>query len=155
MTELVSAQNLPRSIRDGIRNLLIAFPAGKPADPSDMVPMISIYAAMVDSFPLAAVERALVELLSNNPRNPFPPTAQDVYERLKSITGLDPKRPAMTKAEWLASETAQICGPRTAEKLWNEKLSPEAKARAALRIVEGGETVVPLRLVGPNENEPS
>lgn len=148
--QIVSAQNLPQSVRDGIRNLLVCFPAGKPADPSDMVPLIASYVRMVDRFPLQSVLQALDALVAFNPRNPFPPTPADVYEYLRKTTGLNPQKPPMTKTEWLASETAQICGPRIAEQLWNEKFSPEAKARIA-----GGQNVTPLRLAAPDENQPS
>jgi hypothetical protein len=78
---IVTKANVPAKVQAGIRDLTIAFPAGLQGMPDeDRIRSMQIYAEAVDGFELVIVEEALRELKFKNPRNPFPPTAQDVHE---------------------------------------------------------------------------
>lgn len=64
----------------GIGDVLIAFPAGPTRSDDDMDRLVEIYAEIVSEFDLAVVAHTLKQLLRHNPRNPFRPSPQDVYE---------------------------------------------------------------------------
>lgn len=76
----VSAANLPLPISSGIFDLLAAFAAGPNQDDADKKRLLRIYAEAVAGFPAAVAERAIRRLKLRNPRNPFRPTPQDVFE---------------------------------------------------------------------------
>lgn len=148
-------ENEMREAMTLVEQLLLAFPAGRTPGLRDMQIILPVYVEAVEAFEIKPVREALKALRMANPRNPFPPTPQDVYERLRDATGRDPKKPQMLLSEWLKCETAKIIGHEQAMKLWDEKLSPEAKARAALRLTDSEKTSAPLCLAAPDEKRPS
>ncbi len=75
-----AASNLPAPILSGIADLLTAFAAGPHQDDGDRKRVLRIYGEAVSEFPAAVSEYALRWLKLHNPRNPFRPTPQDVYE---------------------------------------------------------------------------
>lgn len=84
--EQSSSTVVSRTIRTGIQDLLIAFPAASGGQaPQDRVRSLQIYASACADFEPFVAERALQKLLFHNPRNPFPPTAQDLFESCKEI----------------------------------------------------------------------
>jgi hypothetical protein len=83
----VSAANLPPAIASGIFDVLTAFPAGPKLEDADKKRLVRIYCEAVTEFPPAVSECALRWLKLHNPRNPFRPTPQDVYEACKTAMG--------------------------------------------------------------------
>lgn len=81
---VVARDNLPAKVKSGISDLLIAFPAGMAQVAEDRVRFLKIYAEAVEGFEFAIVAYALKRLRFHNPRNPFPPTPQDVFELCKN-----------------------------------------------------------------------
>jgi hypothetical protein len=81
-----SATNLPPAIADGIFDVLTAF-AGPQQEDADKKRLVRIYCEAVREFPPAVSEYALRWLKLHNPRNPFRPTPQDVYEACKTAMG--------------------------------------------------------------------
>jgi hypothetical protein len=61
--------------------LLVAFPAGNQATSAEEGALrMEVYAEAIDGFPPVVVMRVLRHLLLHNPRSPFAPVPQDVYE---------------------------------------------------------------------------
>lgn len=81
---VVARHNLPANVQSGITDLLIGFTAGAAQAPQDRVRALQIYAEAVEGFEIAVVDYALKRLRFHNPRNPFPPTPQDVFELCKN-----------------------------------------------------------------------
>lgn len=75
-----STAHLPAPISNGIFDLLTAFAAGPQQEDADKKRLVRIYSESVAVFPPAVSEYALRWLKLHNPRNPFRPTPQDVYE---------------------------------------------------------------------------
>lgn len=138
-----------------LRQLLLAFPTGRTPGPDDMKILLPVYVEAVEDFEIEPVRQTLKGLRLANPRNPFPPTPQDVYERLRSMTGSHPKKPPMQLSEWLESGTAKILGRDQAMAMWEQTLSPEAKARQATQSVIGGNSTSTLCLAAPDTDRPS
>ena len=80
---IVSAASPPKIVAEGILNLL-AVPAGPAQSPDDRKRLLRLYGEAVDGFPVAVADYALQHLRFHNPRNPFPPTPQDVFEQCES-----------------------------------------------------------------------
>jgi hypothetical protein len=70
---------LPASIASGMKDLMIAFAAPN-RDDADTLRLLQIYAKAISQFDVAVAESALSHLQFHNPRNPFRPTPQDVFE---------------------------------------------------------------------------
>lgn len=71
---------LPPVVQSGIKNLLVAFASGPAQHEDDRIHLIRSYAGAVDGFENGVVQYVLGHLLYHNPRNPFRPTPQDVFE---------------------------------------------------------------------------
>ena len=71
---------VPASIKDGILDLVVAFPAGPKQEPADQARQLRLYAEACDGFEVCIVSYVLRNLPFHNPRNPFLPTPQDVRE---------------------------------------------------------------------------
>ena len=78
---------LPARVKNGIRDLLIAFPAGSPQHSEDRTRSLQMYAEAIDGFEACVARYAITRLRLHNPRNPFPPTAQDLYELCQKTRG--------------------------------------------------------------------
>lgn len=72
--------NLPFAIKSGLRDLMVAFPAGAQQDIADKGRLAQIYWEACAGNPSFVIEEALRHLKFHNPRNPFPPTPQDLFE---------------------------------------------------------------------------
>jgi hypothetical protein len=70
---------LPPSVAGGIEDLMVAF-AAPTRDDEDTRRLLRIYVEAVSQFDVAIAESALRDLKFHNPRNPFRPTPQDVFE---------------------------------------------------------------------------
>jgi hypothetical protein len=81
----VSPANLPPAIANGIFDVLTAFAAGPQQEDADKKRLVRIYAEAVESFEAAVAEHAIGWLKLHNPRNPFRPTPQDVYETCEKL----------------------------------------------------------------------
>lgn len=86
------AKPLTPAVQRGITDLTIAFQAGVQRSDSDRVRGLQLYAEAVSGFHPAIIEATLRWLLLNNPRNPFPPTTQDVHEACQA-----------TQSNWLGA----------------------------------------------------
>ena len=75
----ISSGNLPAPIKNGIIDILTAF-AGASQEDNDKQRLLRIYGEAVAGLDGHAAGYALQWLKLNNPRNPFRPTPQDVYE---------------------------------------------------------------------------
>ena len=80
-----SAANLPPAIANGILDVLTAFAAGPHQADADKKRLVRVYGEAVTEFPPAVSEYALRWLKLHNPRNPFRPTPQDVYETCEKL----------------------------------------------------------------------
>jgi hypothetical protein len=80
-----SRVSLPKPIVTGVKDVLIAFPAGVVGAAEDKVRLLQIYAEAVDGSHEAVAAFALRHLKFHNPRNPFPPTPQDVRELCEKV----------------------------------------------------------------------
>lgn len=81
----ISAANLPVPIANGIFDLLTAFAAGPQQEDADKKRLVRIYGEAVAGLEVAVATHAIGWLKLNNPRNPFRPTPQDVYETCQKI----------------------------------------------------------------------
>lgn len=72
---------IPARVASGIKDLLLAFPAGAATAPDDRVRQLQLYAEATALFEPLVAAHALKALRLANPRNPFPPTPQDVADR--------------------------------------------------------------------------
>jgi len=105
------------SVREGIMDLLAAFPiAGARAD-DERVRSMRLFGKAMDGFDGETQLRALQRLVLHNPRNPFPPTPQDVYEqccKLRVAWWRDPERVALlTDDHWrlVIAKNADVTWP--------------------------------------------
>ena len=80
------AANLPPAIANGIFDVLTAFAAGPQQDGRGQEAAVRIYGEAVAGFDPAVAEHAIGWLKLHNPRNPFRPTPQDVYETCEKLT---------------------------------------------------------------------
>jgi hypothetical protein len=82
---VITKAAVPAVVQIGINDLFLAFPAGVQQAPQDRIRAFQLYIEAVEGFERVVVEEALYELRFNNPRNPFPPSAQDVHERCAKV----------------------------------------------------------------------
>src|SRR5215472_1962763 len=80
---IVRAGSVPKAVSEGILDVMSAFAAKDEAD-SDKMRLMRVYVEAVEGFDESVVTAALRYLKFHNPRNPWRPTPQDVYERCKS-----------------------------------------------------------------------
>jgi hypothetical protein len=80
-----SAANLPPAIANGILDVLTAFAAGPQQADADKKRLVRIYEEAVVGLEAAVAEHAIGWLKLHNPRNPFRPTPQDVYETCEKL----------------------------------------------------------------------
>ncbi|PPC84975.1 MAG: hypothetical protein CTY31_12300 [Hyphomicrobium sp.] len=76
-----------RAIAANIVALEIAFPAGRSRDKDERDVSAAIYMQAISGIEPAIVVHVLKALRYHNPRNPFPPTPQDVYESSNKTVG--------------------------------------------------------------------
>lgn len=81
------AKPLTPAVQRGITDLTIAFQAGVQRSDSDRIRGLQLYAEAVSEFHPAIVEATMRWMLVHNPRNPFPPTTQDVHEACQATQG--------------------------------------------------------------------
>lgn len=101
--DVLSRTNMPPAIMGGITDLFIAFDAGKKASDDDETRKIQICAEVLMGFEISVVEYVLKRMRRFNPRNPFPPTAQDLYQecvRVRKLWGSRVLRYFVEGEEW-------------------------------------------------------
>lgn len=76
--------SLPAVVSDAIVDILITFSAGN-QDDTDKKRVVRVYQSAVADFHSAVAEAGIAWIMRHNPRNPFRPTAQDVYEACEMI----------------------------------------------------------------------
>lgn len=81
----VSAANLPPAISNGVVDLLTAFAAGPQQEDADKKRLLRIYGEAIAGLDGAVADYAIRWLKLHNPRNPFRPTPQDVYETAEKV----------------------------------------------------------------------
>lgn len=84
MPAVVSSGNLPAPIKSGILDLLTAF-AGAAQEDTDKVRLLRVYGEAVAGLNGYVADYAIRWLKLHNPRNPFRPTPQDVYETAAKV----------------------------------------------------------------------
>jgi hypothetical protein len=72
-------------VQDGIQDLLVAYPPHPGEESVDRVRLARIWARETAEFETEIVTEALRDLLTNNRRNPFRPSVQDIVERCRSV----------------------------------------------------------------------
>lgn len=82
----------PANIQKGLVAICVAFHGGKPMADRDRAVWMRIAASLLAGFEIELVEAVLGDMLIHNPRNPFPPTPQDLYEACDRIA--NPRRGA-------------------------------------------------------------
>src|SRR4029077_6460740 len=70
---------LPATIKAGLKDLMVAF-SGPTPEGDDRLTLVRIYADAASRFCPAIAEVAIERLRFHNPRNPFRPTPQDLFE---------------------------------------------------------------------------
>lgn len=80
----ISSGNLPAPIKAGIMDLLTAF-GGVTHEDADKVRLMRLYGEAIGGMNGAAANYAICWLKFHNPRNPFRPTPQDVYETVERV----------------------------------------------------------------------
>ena len=83
--EALQAHSAPSPVERGIVDLLIAFHAGAQRSDDDRVRGLQLYAEACADVPASVASFALRRLRFKNPRNPFPPTPQDVFEACDTV----------------------------------------------------------------------
>lgn len=86
--DVISRTNMPPEILGGIADLFITFDAGKKISDDDVMRKIEICAEALLGLEIPVVEHVLRRMRRFNPRNPFPPTAQDLYEECGRVRGI-------------------------------------------------------------------
>ena len=80
----IGVPSVPVQVTNGIRDLMVSFASQGQGD-ADARRLMEIYVkATMDVAEVIAIE-AVQSLVFDNPRNPFRPSSQDVYERCKRI----------------------------------------------------------------------
>ncbi len=74
-----AAINLPPAVKEGLKDLLVCF-ASQPQGDDDKVRLARNYGEAVSGFDPVVAAEAIGRLKLHNPRNPFRPSPQDVYE---------------------------------------------------------------------------
>ena len=77
---IVRPGSVPKAISEGILDLMTAFAAKDEAD-TDKMRLMRVYVEAAEGFDESVVAATLRHLKFHNPRNPWRPTPQDVYER--------------------------------------------------------------------------
>lgn len=83
---IVSKTALTPAVQSGIKSLLVAFAVGPVQHEDDRIHLIRADAGAVDGFEIGVVQHVLGYLLYHNPRNPFRPSPQDVFELCEETT---------------------------------------------------------------------
>jgi len=83
---IVRSGSVPKVISEGILDLMTVFAAKDEAD-TDKKRLMRVYAEAVEEFDESVVAAVLRHLKFHNPRNPWRPTPQDLYEGCKRTMG--------------------------------------------------------------------
>lgn len=81
----IRKETLPRAVQTAIRDMIAPFAMQRPVDNEERASYLKAFAKAVDGFHEQIALLALDHLILHNPRNPFPPTAQDVHELCSKI----------------------------------------------------------------------
>ena len=76
---LTGRELLPKAVDNGLKDLMIGFAAPAQVD-DDKLRLVRLYHEAISDFDPAIAAAAIRRLKFHNPRNPFRPTAQDVFE---------------------------------------------------------------------------
>src|SRR5204863_9379828 len=71
--------------KEGIQDLLVAYPPHPGEEGLDRVRLARIWARETAAFEEEIVIETFHDLLINNPRNPFRPSVQDIVTRCRSV----------------------------------------------------------------------
>ncbi len=104
-----SRMSVPKPVVAGIRDVMLAFPAGAVTTAEDKKRLAQIYAEATDGFSEAVAGFAVTWLRLHNPRNPFPPTPQDLRELCREA-----------HATWGARVTLHFFGNGYDDFVWGE-----------------------------------
>jgi hypothetical protein len=74
-----------REVRGVMQDLLVAWPPPAGEDHADRVRLVEIWVRVTSVFEQEVISEALHDLLTNNPRNPFRPSVQDIVERCQCV----------------------------------------------------------------------
>lgn len=153
-----SATNLPSAIAGGIADLLTAFAAGSQQDDSDKRRLMRLYGEAIADHDAAVAEHALGWLKLHNPRNPFRPTPQDVFETCEKLAKEWRERVlnrffGVPEPTWGKPETSIVWGrefPWGAAPLTKGCPIPDALVRAYLSayLDAGAERIKTLAMLG-------
>jgi hypothetical protein len=106
-TAMVTVRGISPGIQSSLKKLLVAFPAGAPQQLDDRVIQARVYTEACEGFEECVVAYVLRRMPFHNPRNPFPPTAQDVHERCRDISAAWKRRAAHYRFEHLCVEDGE------------------------------------------------
>lgn len=104
----VSVKSVPKPLIQRVVALRLAFQAGAAPAQDDRTTVLQLYCEGMAGFPIAVADYALRHLLLHNPRNPFPPTPQDLFELCKKV-----------RNQWSNRVTNQFLGTEDAR--WGAK----------------------------------
>jgi hypothetical protein len=85
---VITANTLPHNVMRGIVDLLLSFPAGRPLSTDEHARVLQLYGEALFDTETVIAEYALQRLRRFNPRNPFPPTPQDLFQECNRIRRL-------------------------------------------------------------------
>lgn len=78
---------VPLEVQNGILALPVAFSAGRSLDQAEREIQAKLYLEAIEGYPVFIAEFVLRRIRLFNPRNPFPPTPQDVREHCDRTLG--------------------------------------------------------------------
>jgi hypothetical protein len=76
---------VPAPILTGISDLAILFPAGPSRSAEDKIRLAQLHVELLSGMPVFVVDWVLRYLRAHNPRNPWPPTVQDIVNICGSV----------------------------------------------------------------------
>lgn len=127
----------PAKIVSGIRDLMIAYPAGgSDASADDKKRLLQLYAKATEGFHEAVAAFALDWLMFHNPRNPFRPTPQDVREMCQQV-----------KSTWSSRVIAQFLGGNYSDRFAWGRSSTDAILKGKAEFTWGPEPLTPGCLI--------
>src|SRR5690349_20018765 len=80
----IGPSSVPVQVTNAIRDLMVSF-ASQVQDTADSRRLFEIFVEATKHVHRAVAEEAVKSLLFDNPRNPYRPSPQDVYERCNKI----------------------------------------------------------------------
>lgn len=83
--EVSALTRLPGSVRTGIYDIIVAFANADKGTDDDRKRLLRIYSEALLDFHPAVAEAAVAYLKFHNPRNPYRPSPQDVFETAEAV----------------------------------------------------------------------